>query len=294
VSHLSEIIEDTKRLVPASRFGLIIWSHGMGWLPQGHSGARSVAQPAPAAFPQTRYLCLDREDGANSTSHVMEIDALARALPDSVAEYIWFDACLMGSVETLYELRRKSRYLVASPTEVLSEAAYDASGIPYSKVLPHLFGSRDELLTACGYYMQHYRGMKHSILRSASITLVAAGELDSLYRATRAVMKGKLPVVSRLPTDDIQAYHTRNVPNVFFDLGEVMKKAGYDSPAYPSFAAQLSRTVVYKASTEKIIDVLTIEASQCSGLSMYVPLEKWKGTNEYGYYFGEVRWGGVY
>ncbi|MCI1647799.1 MAG: clostripain-related cysteine peptidase [Bacteroides sp.] len=40
----------------------------------------------------------------------MEIDQLADALPDHVAEYIWFDVCLMESVEALYELRNKSDY----------------------------------------------------------------------------------------------------------------------------------------------------------------------------------------
>ena len=38
----------------------------------------------------------------------MEIDALADALPDNVAEYIWFDVCLMGCIEGLYEMRNKA------------------------------------------------------------------------------------------------------------------------------------------------------------------------------------------
>jgi hypothetical protein len=291
---LADVVSDVKTLVPAEKFALVLWSHGTGWLPTGHSSARSSAQHSSAAFPQTRYVCFDQDGGNGTSFNVMEIDALADALPDGAAEYIWFDACLMANVETFYELRAKCRYLVASPTEVLSEASYDASGIPYSKVLPGMFGGKDDLQKACGYYMAHYRGMRYSILRSASITLVDAGELDSLYRATQTLLRGRLSSVADMDTDGIQAYHTSNEPNVFFDLGEILKKAGSLSPDYPAFTEQLARTVLYKDATETFIDVLTVHPSKCSGLSMYLPLSKWKNSNEYRYYFSALEWADVY
>jgi hypothetical protein len=292
---LAGVIEETKSKLPAERFGLVLWSHGMGWLPYGHSPVRAAALRQGSTFPQTRYICLDQDDGMNTSPRVMEIDALAQALPDYAAEYIWFDACLMGSVETLYELRRKCRYFVASPTNVLAEAGYDASGIPYSKVLPYLFGGKDELVKACGYYMEHYRSRKYSILRSASITLVEAGQLDSLYRTVKTLLNGRLSSSENLDKSGIQVYHTDNEPAVFFDMGDIVKKAGSDNPAaYESFENQLSRTVLYKDVTEKIIDKPVIKSGQHSGLSMYIPHADWKNTNEYRYYFEKMEWAGVY
>jgi hypothetical protein len=293
-STLAAIISDVKNLVPADQFGLVVWSHGMGWLPYGHSSAKSQLLRQSIAFPQTRYVCLDQYDGANTSPNVMEVDSLANALPDNVAQYIWFDACLMGSVETLYQLRNKCRYFVASPTEVLSEATYDASGIPYSKVLPYMFGGKDDLMKACGYYMQHYRSLRHPIFRSASVTLVDAAGLDSLYGSVSTIFKGNISLLASLDTTGIQGYHTDNEPKVFFDMGEVVKKIGKNSSAYTAFAQQLSRTVLYKDATDQIIDLLSIDTSRCSGLSMYIPLAKWKATNEYSYYFGKLGWAAVY
>jgi hypothetical protein len=293
--HLAAVVSDVQTLVPADRFGLVVWSHGMGWLPLGHSPAKTSSLRSESAFPQTRYIGYDQDDGSSVQPHVMEIDALARALPDNAAEYIWFDACLMGSVEVFHALRRKSRYLVASPTNVLAEAGYDASGIPYSKVLPYLFGGKDELLKACGGYMEHYRGMKHSILRSASITLVDADGLDSLYHTVQTLLAGKLSSLAGLNKEGIQVYHTDKEPQVFFDMGDVLKKVGNDdSPAYESFESQLKRTVLYKAATDKIIDQLAINTGQHSGLSMYIPLSEWGNTKEYRYYFEKMEWAGMH
>jgi hypothetical protein len=292
---LAGVVSDVQTQLPADRFGLILWSHGMGWLPYGHSPAKTLSLRSESVFPQTRYVGYDLDDGSSVQPYVMEIDALARSLPDNVAEYIWFDACLMGSVETFYALRRKCRYLVASPTNVLAEAGYDASGIPYSKVLPCLFGGKEDLQKACGGYMEHYRGMKHSILRSASITLVDAGQLDSLYYTVRTLLTGKLPSLANLNKEGIQVYHTDKEPQVFFDMTGVLKKAGsVGSPDYASYESQLNRTVLYKAATDKIIDRLEINSTQCCGVSMYIPLQEWKNTREYRYYFERMAWAGVY
>jgi len=293
-SKLAVVIQDTKSLVPAEKFGLVLWSHGMGWLPYNHSSAKAQVLYQRTAFPKTRYIGLDQSDGTNTSPNVMEIDALANALPDNVAEYIWFDACLMGNVETLYQLRHKCNYFVASPTEVLAEADYEASGIPYSELLPYMFGGKNDLIKACNGYMEYYRKMRYSILRSATITLVDANELDSLYSTAKTILKGNLLLLANLNMENIQAYHTQNVPNVFFDMGGIIKKVGNGSPAYTIFQEQLARTVLYKNATDKIIDKLIIDPTQCSGLSMYIPLAKWKNNNEYGYYFGKLGWSGVY
>lgn len=37
VETLVRVIEETKELVPSERFGLVLWSHSMGWVPSGYS-----------------------------------------------------------------------------------------------------------------------------------------------------------------------------------------------------------------------------------------------------------------
>jgi hypothetical protein len=290
---LARVIKETKEMVPADYFGLVYWSHAMGWLPREYTKTlKWAALKAERSFPRTRFLGLDDNlnDGIGFAT-VMEVDDMADALFDNGLEYIWFDVCLMGGVEALYELRNKCNYLVASPTEVLMEADYDASGIPYAKVLPYLFGGEDDLKQACQIYYNHYNAMKAEILRSETITLIDASQLDGLYNASSAILNGKLPTVSALDVSGLQVYHQGSIPPVFFDLGDVIQQCSTEAK-YETFKEKLDKTVLYKAATSQFVD-LNIDPDHFSGLSCYVPLSKWKNNSEYTYYF-TLDWSGVY
>lgn len=290
---LARVIREVKELEPAHKFGLVVWSHSMGWLPYyaSASTARLLSRNIISVFPRTRYIGIDAHPGNNTSVPVMGIDQLADALPDHVAEYIWFDVCLMGSVEALYELRNKSNYLIASPTEVLAEADYDASGIPYSKVLPYLFGGKEELMQACQTYIKHYQDMKQEILRSATIALVDASQLDGLFDVVHAILNGHLAEVGTMDISGLQVYHTQNVSQVFFDLKDMINRFKGDTDT--ALETQLNKTILYKAATASFVEV-EIASDSYSGLSMYIPLNKWRDNHEYNYYFQSLEWAGVY
>lgn len=295
VETLVRVIEETKELVPSEKFGLVFWSHSMGWVPSNYTHNRTRALwgiKTEQEFPRTRYIGPDFHPGAIPTTDTMiEMNELAEGLPDHVAEYIWFDVCLMGSVEGLYAVRNKCDYLIASPTEVLAEPDYDASGIPYSKVLPYMFGGSEDLKLACQAYMSHYNGMKHDVLRSATITLVDAHQLDGLCEVVHGILGGHLAEVGNMNTSGLQVYHTKDVLQVFFDLQDMVNH--FKSTEDAQLEMQLQKTVLYKAATAKFKD-LPIEQSKFSGLSIYIPLEQWKAHNEYKFYFDSLEWAGVY
>ncbi|WP_321331022.1 clostripain-related cysteine peptidase [uncultured Bacteroides sp.] len=288
---LARVINDTKELAPSDKFGLVYWSHSMGWVPSGYSKDTRAATVAPS-FPRTRYLGMDEHQAADAQGlTLMEIDEMAAALPDHVAEFMLFDACMMGSVEALYQLRNKCSYFIASPAEILMEADYDASGMPYSDLLPQLFGGKEELAQACQKYYNHYNGMSAKILRSATITLIDAQQLDGLYAVVDDILNNRLSVMQTLSTDGLQVYHRASLPRVFFDLDDVMKQVS-TAAQYQAFETQLAQTVLYKAATAKFAGDLVLE--RCSGLSVYVPLSKWKDNWEYTYYFSSLEWSKVY
>lgn len=293
VETLVRVIGETKELVPSERFGLVLWSHSMGWLPNGYSSdLRMTRSKAEQEFPHTRYIGPDFHPGDVPTSdNMIDMDELAESLSDHAAEYIWFDVCLMGCVEGLYAVRNKCDYLIASPTEVLAEGDYDASGIPYAKVLPYMFGGAEELKQACRTYYNHYNGMKYDVLRSATIALVDAGELDGLYDVVHGILGGHLAEVGSMDTSGLQVYHTKDVPQVFFDLRDMVNH--FKSTEDAQLEMQLQRTVLFKAATAKFKDV-TIDQSKYSGLSIYIPLDKWKTHNEYRYYFESLEWSRLY
>lgn len=292
-STLHRVINETKKLVPSGQFGLVMWSHSMGWVPSGYSKeTRTTSFKVNRNFPRTRYVCTDNDTGDETgQTAAMEILDMAEEIPAATAEYILFDVCLMGSVEALYELRHTCNYMIASPTEVLAEAGQDASGMPYDEVLPLLFGGKEELLKVCQTYYNHYNGKEEDILRSATISLIDTQELDGLYNITAGILEGKLGQAEVMDVDEIQVYHTAGVPQVFFDLGDVIRELSTDVQ-YLSFEKQLNKTVIYKAATDKFINI-TINQDHFSGLSVYVPLSKWSANKEYDYYFS-LGWSSVY
>ena len=139
--------------------------------------------------------------------------------------------------------------------------------------------------------------MKYEILRSASIALIDAKELDGLYAETEKILSGKLLDIENMTTEGIQTYHTKNIPQIFFDFANFIK-VNSTTEQYSSFEKQLSRVVLYKAATATFMvsadNKFSIDPAKFSGLSVYIPLLRWKGTNDYRYYFSRMEWGEVY
>ncbi len=110
--NLSFFITYLRHNFPSDYYALVIWGHGTGWNKSENFFQKSVAIDA-------------------STSNSIEVfnGELTSSLPDSLFSVIFFDACLMGSIEVLWELREKTRYVVASPALVPS------LGFNYTKLL---------------------------------------------------------------------------------------------------------------------------------------------------------------
>lgn len=110
---MRQALADVITLAPAAHYGLILWSHAMGWTNGPDSKPASVL----------RSFGLDNRQE-------MTITDMASALAGFKFEYIYFDCCYMGSVEVIYELRDNAPLIVASPAEV----PFD--GMPYQTTLP--------------------------------------------------------------------------------------------------------------------------------------------------------------
>lgn len=172
---LRRVVDRALTLYPAESYGLILWSHGMGWIPAGieETGTSSgLCCPRDTeAYPVTKHFGADTENG--SSVH-MEIPDLVAALPDDLTfDFILFDACFMGGVEVLYEMRHAAHYLIASPAEILG------SGFPYDRIIPLIFFERLQLEEVCRQFMAYYRAQS-GYNRSGSITLIRADQLDGL------------------------------------------------------------------------------------------------------------------
>lgn len=108
------VLKETTELYPADSYGLIVGGHGYGWVTANEKHARAIGSSDRFGTPS------------------LDIDDLAEALPVHY-DFIVFHACLMGEAATLYQLRDKTDYVVAS---VESLPGY---GYPYHQNISTLF-----------------------------------------------------------------------------------------------------------------------------------------------------------
>ena len=213
----------------------------------------------------------------NYLSYEILLEDFARALPMKM-EYILFDACLMGGVEVAYEFKDKCRYVGFSQTEVLAE------GFDYRSLATHLLGSADpDPQSVCEDYFIQY-DIQEGISRSATISLIDCSQMDDLAQVCGRLFEKCRTSISALNPSLVQRYYRSNY-HWFYDLYDIVDKAGADSEEKAELQNALDKCVIYKANTPKFMSNLTI--SVYSGLSMYLPCH---GSMELSKYYRTLEW----
>lgn len=114
-ARMKEVFSDVESLAKADSYALVLWSHGTGWVETSDSRSASTLAEAPAATPMPLSF---GDDGGKE----MKITSLAKALEGRHFDFIYFDCCLMGSIEVAYELKDAAPVIVASPPSFRSTA----------------------------------------------------------------------------------------------------------------------------------------------------------------------------
>ena len=259
VDVMSSVIDDMKALYPASSYGLILWSHASGWYP-AYITAEMVTGTTTRSF-------------GDDEGKAMNIDDVARAIPDSTFDFILCDACYMGTVEVAYDLRNDCRYYVASPAAIMG------GGFPYEKIIGDLFSCEkpvpENLIDVCRSYMTYYQGYFDPY---ATISLIDMRELDALAHAVGLALKQSTDTLHLSAIQQFsQEKGTRvSYQNLFFDLDDYVSHACADTLAYTLFSACIDRTVLYADATDRFLsNVVGVWQSflikQYCGLAAYIP-----------------------
>lgn len=270
---LRRTIQDVRNLYPSNSYGLILWSHGMGWLPEKYNFHRSYsAGLVRYTNLPTKYFGQDTHPGDGAMESFMETDELMASI-SGYFNFIMFDACFMGAVEVLYGLRDYADYFIASPAEIL------ANGFPYDKIVPWLWGDEEDLKRVCAEYFNYYNTYpdpNDAGWNSATVALVKSSELQHLVELTSNIVGENKCVAST----DVWRYplSKSSLPNVFYDLGDYINTYG-DESQQSAYKQQLEKTVVFKAATPTFFGQ-TIPTDKFSGLSVYIPQTRWDDMNQ--------------
>lgn len=303
--NIKKVLDCIRNNYQADSYGLLISSHGTGWMPSGYCLNPSKFEQTesvksnlkfgfttpdknlscnlgpysiPEDWPVTKSIGCTANDG--TPPYETDIRELAAAIPYKM-EYIIFDACFMGGVEVAYELKDKCRWLCASQAEILG------AGMEYSRMLQHLLQSPMELEAVCTDFYNLYAG-KSGWEQSATISLLDCSRLDALAAVCRQIFRAHNISFSECDSSKLQRYFRAQAHMWFYDLRSIVAASGANEMEIADLDWALSQCVAYNEATEYFMYKEPPHNSYngfpitChSGLSMYLPYPDRTYLNNY-------------
>lgn len=266
-----------RRKCPAEHYGLVMWSHGSGWIPA-----------------QKKTVGIDNMQNKDNLDNGTELDIcdMKRAIRNVGLHFDWilFDVCFMQCVESDYELRDVADYIIASPAELPGD------GAPYDKIMTAMMADEGAAKGIADTYFDSYKdgaGLVISVVRTA--------ELENLLKATSAILPDFYVTAAGINTEGIQkyctfAYGTQWKPE-YHDMGSMMNRMA-STEEYYNWTAQLNRTVVVNHHTSKWatsyrsfgFEAKMTDESHIANLSIFIPNKKYEGTTDYNIIIKETEW----
>lgn len=250
--HLAEFIAWGKANYPAKKYMLIVGGHGSGW--------RGVKPPPGAA----KGISYDEPSG----SHISP-EELARAIKAGGGVSVYAsDACLMQTVEVVYDLKDSAEYVVGS------QETTPGSGYNYEVFLNALAANPGEPFAAAQAIMkgfsEFYFGTQKLSVTMSIVRPAAAPELARLLdRFAR--------LVAASPAD-MKLYHEKKWGLRNFDDEDArdlyqLMRLYYDNTATPG-VKEAAREVISFLSEKFIMrnDALGYKSKDANGISVHFPL----------------------
>lgn len=180
---MQEVLKRAFTEYPAESYGLVLWSHGEGWIPN----------PLPLAKQASTRWVGEDTTGGTTYLNISDIAAILSEFPRF--DFILFDACFGQTVEVAYELRNCTDYVIGSPTEI------PGPGAPYESVVPAMFkGTNVGVEIGKAYYEPYeklYTGVSPSMTWTGgvAISVIDCAALDELASVTKqTIAKNELNV----------------------------------------------------------------------------------------------------
>lgn len=229
---------------PAAHMGIVLFSHGTGWLPEG-----MLAEP--------RGLLSDN-------GREMSPELLGEILPADRVDYLLFDMCFTAGVEVAYALRERVPLLLVSSAEMVSPGFTPL----YCSSLRFLYGPQPEGLTAWARDYASLVEQQTDLHRSGTLSLLSTAPLDELAEA----MQGMI-----LPSalGGLQRFDRGGGAPLFYDLGQVISLQ--EKSRREKAEDCLRRAVLYEWHTETFMGYLPLKHH--SGLTIYLPTSAYPQLN---------------
>ena len=270
---MAEVYNRVFSAFPAKSYGLVLWSHGDGWLPSPSNISASKAS--------TRWF------GQDGTSY-MDISSLNTALNSAPHfDFILFDACFMQSVEVAYELKDRADYFIGAPNEIPGPGAY------YTELVPAMFSQANDLASTVAhgyydYYAAKYTGQlgsNENWTMGVTVSVLKSSEVQALAAATAAILPKYITNGSAINVSSIYSYDPRST-YYYYDLKGLVQSltSSDDQTLFSAWSDAFELAVPLHLTTDKTYSSFgygMISMSGSSGLSAYIPRSSYVSLNTF-------------
>lgn len=229
--NLTSLLNQVNSYSNTGYYSILVGCHGSGWTPRGSD---STMPKASRAF------------GGQGADLQYDLSDMSYAIANSAmkkVEFVSFDDCYMANVETAYELRDVTNYLVASTSEVMGD------GFPYDTLFKYMLGTPD-YHNICKTFYTYYTNNSYPY---GSLSAIKCGDA---IKKMASVMKdiNTTYTFDQSKLNDVQyldGYHV----HVFYDLEAYYDQLGALPPLSANFKTALDNLVPYKVCTQYIYTV---------------------------------------
>ena len=259
---IADILNEVKTQASALNYALIVGAHGCGWTYASDWSkypdyARpSVTRPSDSALngysaagysatgissfsgiqfgpdpnaPLTRFF-----GSVSLAENAMDISTLAEGIRESglKMQYILFDACYMSNIETAYELKDVTNYMIASGSEIM------AAGLPYRSMWSYLNSPTPNYSGIVSTSVNFYKNSSAPFCNLAAIDCRQVEKLAGVMKDINA--ENQLQASVNL--DSIQHLDGFR-PNLFYDLETYVDSLHPSGYLLDQFKSQLKLTI---------------------------------------------------
>ena len=271
---LGSLFSEIKSFSPGTtKYSMIVGCHGMGWIYADDYD--NAARMSPKLFtenyeenPLTRWI------GVKGAFIDMDTFASAMEKASLHTHLIYFDVCYMGNIESLYELRNVSDYIVGSSVEIMGR------GTPYDLVWNDLVDASPESLNnICRGFYEFYNNSDQPY---ATMAAVDCSRLDALAAVVKEI-NASYSFPKEL-TDSLQVLDGYR-PSVFYDMGRYVELQCKDDVLRARYDKAFSDAVIYSYNTSSYYTSIsqgalgTHDIKYCSGITTSAPSVNILSTN---------------
>lgn len=252
---IADIMNEVKTKADALNYALIVGVHGCGWTYASdwsrypYYARPSVTRPRDNNFSGIQFgpdpnAPLTRFFGSVSLAeNAMDISTLAEGIRESglKMQYILFDACYMSNIETAYELKDVTNYMIASGSEIM------AAGLPYRSMWSYLNSATPNYSSIVSTSVNFYKN--NSSAPFCNLAAIDCRQVEKLASVMKDI-NAEYQLSASVNLDSIQHLDGFR-PNLFYDLEtyvDSLRPSGY---LLDQFKNQLKLTIKASDHTEE-------------------------------------------